>query len=716
MTFLNKTLIATAVMVSFAANAQSIQHLSANQIGSMTELRISFDDAPATPTAYYYDNKLVLDFDAVDAPSLPRSTLINLGNIGEVTTVSADGKTRVVVALNAPSTYNIGFDGNDLLLAVQGNHVASQASQTYIDDATTKSVNGTSTISLQNNPLLNPTRTVSASSQTAGLTGLRVNDNQITATLGSESVPVDVQRQGNRLVIRTAGTPIPKSLLRRINGSGLIKSVEAANHGQSGVVTINIGDDFEYQAYQSGTTLSVTVSQPELLRAPTLEEKVYTGQPLSVEFQDLPIRIVLDALAKFTNMNIVASDNVQGNITLRLQNVPWDQALDIILKSKSLAKRENGNVILVAPAVELAEQEAKELEAQQKVTTYEPLRTDYIRLNYAQAQTVFEFFEKVRSNPGRNNNNSNVNDNLGREDVGLLSDRGSVIVDTRTNTLIVKDTPKSIANIRALVEKIDIPVQQVMIEARLVNATEGFSKQLGVRWGILSNTRNLNIGGSDTTLHNYRAPRSDGVMTVDRPANLGVNLGVDGIGSSPAGRIAFSILNMSDAILDLELSALQADSRGEVISSPRVMTANQQKARISSGQQIPYQTVDEKGAVSIQFREASLVLEATPNITPEGRIGMQIDIRNGTAVGIGTPGMHIDEDNLQTNVVVDDGQTIVLGGVFRNTRGTGVDKVPFFGDLPYVGRLFKKDVRSDEKRELLIFITPKIVNDGLNRF
>jgi type IV pilus assembly protein PilQ len=503
--------------------------------------------------------------------------------------------------------------------------------------------------------------------------------------------------------------------------SGLVDSIDTKNQGQNGVITINVKEDYEYQAYQSGNQLNINIRKPELLREPTLEEKVYSGEALSMEFQDVEIRSVLDILAQFTDMNIVASDSVAGNITLRLINVPWDQALDIILKSKNLGKRENGNVILVVPSTELAEQEARELEAQQAVESYAPLRTEYIRLSYAKAADVLTLISQGSgSSGGSGTGNTNSTDNN-----TLLSNRGTVTVDERTNTLIIKDVAESIENIHKLIGKIDIPVRQVMIEARIVSATDSFSKEIGVRWGILSNgaanNRNLLVGGSNQTLWDLKDfdvetttvngqtvsyPKYD----ISRPDNLNVDLGV----ANPAGRIAFGLLSMSDVMLDLELSALQADNRGEVISTPKILTADKQTAKVSSGTQIPYQEASASGATTTSFKEAALSLEATPNITPDGKIGLQLVITNGTPTIINNQ-VAIAEDSISTNVIVEDGQTIVLGGVFKNRTSNEVSKVPFLGDLPYVGRAFRKDVRNNSKEELLIFVTPKLINDGISR-
>ena len=580
------------------------------------------------------------------------------------------------------------------------------------------------------NPLLSPQLAASQVSKQYSYDGLTAvnftagNDGggNVSIALANEAIPVDVQRQGNKLVVRLTGSTVPRNLLRRLNvNSGLVDSIDTKNQGQNGVITINVKEDYEYQAYQSGNQLNINIRKPELLREPTLEEKVYSGEALSMEFQDVEIRSVLDILAQFTDMNIVASDSVAGNITLRLINVPLEQALDIILKSKNLGKRENGNVILVAPSTELAEQEARELEAQQAVESYAPLRTEYIRLSYAKAADVLTLISQGSgSSGGSGTGNTNSTDNN-----TLLSNRGTVTVDERTNTLIIKDVSEIIENIYKLNGKIDIPVRQVMIEARIVSATDSFSKEIGVRWGILSNgaSNNLNllVGGSNQTLWDLKDfdvetttvngqtvsyPKYD----ISRPDNLNVDLGV----ANPAGSIAFGLLSMSDVMLDLELSALQADNRGEVISTPKILTADKQTAKVSSCTQIPYQEASASGATTTSFKEAALSLEATPNITPDGKIGLQLVITNGTPTIINNQ-VAIAEDSISTNVIVEDGQTIVLGGVFKNRSSNGVDKVPFLGDLPYIGRAFRRDVRNNSKEELLIFVTPKLINDGISR-
>lgn len=757
--------VSIVAVTNSAHAAQRIDNVSVVQTApAVTQMRLGFTGLPVLPAAYQLDDpsRLVLDFEQVQNGLASRFNEYNIGAINDVTTLSSDSTTRLIVGLKESGNYTTAIEGNDLLLTItdpnrpvitsdpiqdvlnNNNSMTTTAVVTPIVESSTvpvAPVRTTSKVVVKNevpadtmvvrvNPLLNPQLAASQVSKQYSYDGLSAvnfsagNDGggNVSMVLANEAIPVDVQRQGNKLVVRLTGSTVPRNLLRRLNiNSGLVGSIDTKNQGQNGVVTINMNDDYEYQAYQSGNQLNIGIKKPELLREPTLEERVYSGEPLSMEFQDVEVRSVLDILAQFTEMNIVASDSVAGNITLRLINVPWDQALDIILKSKNLGKRENGNVILVAPSTELAEQEARELEAQQAVQSYAPLRTEYIRLSYAKAQDVLTLISQGSGATGNSSGLANREDNN-----TLLSNRGTVTVDERTNTLIIKDVADSIENIHKLISKIDIPVRQVMIEARIVSATDSFSKEIGVRWGILSNgaanNRSLLVGGSDQTLWDLKdfdvetttvngQTVSYPKYTIDQKKSLNVDLGVD----NPAGRIAFGLLGISDFMLDLELSAMQADNRGEVISTPKVLTADKQKAKVSSGTQIPYQQASASGATTTSFKEAALSLEATPNITPDGKIGLQLEIRNGTPIRSLDGQVAIAEDSVSTNVIVEDGQTVVLGGVFKNRNSNEVEKVPFLGDLPYVGRAFRKDVRNTSKEELLIFITPKLINDGTSR-
>ncbi len=727
MAFLNKksafaySALAVSVMVA-QAEAATIQGLSANQINdSTTQLRITFDGKPVMPSANQTGaNQLILDFNQTSSSGLPRNMPINRGVIGSVTALNSGNLTRLMVGLNGAANYSSSVDGNQLLINVTSKEgmVPMQAQPTYAPTPapvqmapapvqpvqTVAPMQTAAPMAVQVNPLLTPTGRSMADNlngvSSINYAGKGAGGGNVTIALVNEAIPVDVQRQGNKIVVRTQGSTIPRHLLRQIQGNGLVTSVNAVNQGQSGMITLTMSGDYEYQAYQSGSSLHISVVPPKPMREPTLEEKTYTGEALSMEFQDVSVRTVLDVLGQFTTTNIVAADNVTGNITLRLINVPWDQALDIILRSKNLGKRQNGNVILVAPAAELDKQDEEELTNQQKRKIMAPVRTEYVRLNYAKAAEVIKLIDDADSR-GRSGD-------TGGKTALLESPDGVITADARTNTIIIKDTSAGINNIRALIDKIDIPVKQVMIEARVVTASETFSKEIGVNWGSTrkSDTNPFSSKNNSSWTDSHSQSRNPS-------SSLSVDLGgAAGVG----GSLTLGLLSISDMLLDLNLSALKAEGRGEVISAPKVLTADKQKARISSGKQIPYQEASASGATSVSFKEAVLSLEATPNITPDGKISLQLDIKNGDTTGETYAGVPvIREDNITTNVVLEDGQTVVLGGVFRNTIDNGQRKVPFLGDVPGLGRLFKYDKKTNEKTELLIFITPRLVNDGISR-
>ena len=758
----------SAMLVSssvFAAN--TIRNISVTTPSAMlTELNIDFANSAVTPTAYELASptRLVLDFPNVNNQISSRMQTYNQGYVNNVTTLTNDSMTRMIIELSNQATYSTRVVNNRLVVSIQPKGstpavttpaittvatnpaivtpvvtspvVENQPAVVVTEPApvivtpppvvvqtpppvavvtqTTKAAPPANTMVVKVNPLLNPAAAVVQQYNYDGLAAINFNGTSngggnISINLVNDSIPVDVQRMGDELVIRLTGATIPSRLQKQMTvGNGLVRDVIATNQGRNGVIRIAMTGDYDYKAFQTGNQLNINIDPPKRLREPTIEERTYSGAPLSLEFQDVSVRTILEVLAQHTNTNIVASDSVSGNITLRLINVPWDQALDIILKSKNLDKRVNGNVIWVAPAAELAKQESDELKAQQEKKVLDPLRTEYIRLNYAKAENVRTLIEAGRATSDRSSGNTS-----------LLTDRGTVTIDTRTNTLIVKDTAETISNIRDLISKIDIAVKQVMIEARIVSATDTFSKELGVKWGILSqgaaSNRNLLVGGNLSTIDKLKtyttATNADGTTYpvysgLTAANNLSVNLGA----ANPAGSIAFGLLSISDLLLDLELSAMQADNKGEVISSPKVLTADKQTAKIMSGTQIPYQEASASGATSTSFIEAALSLEVTPNITPEGRIGLDLSIENGSPTII-NGATAVSKDSIKTNVVVDDGQTVVLGGVFKNTLGNDVTKIPFLGDLPYVDRFFKRTSKSNNKQELLIFVTPKLVND-----
>ena len=761
----------SAMLVSSSVfAADTIRNISVTTPSAMlTELNIDFANSAVTPTAYELASptRLVLDFPNVNNQISSRIQTYNQGYVKNVTTLTNDSMTRMIIELSNQATFSTRVVNNRLVVSIQPkgstpavttvatnpaivtpvvtSPVVSQPAvvapavvvtepmpapvivtpppvvvQTpppvAVVTQTPKVAPPTNTMVVKVNPLLNPAAAVVQQYNYDGLAAINFNGTSngggnISINLVNDSIPVDVQRMGDELVIRLTGATIPSRLQKQMTvGNGLVRDIIATNQGRNGVIRITMTGDYDYKAFQTGNQLNINIDPPKRLREPTIEERTYSGAPLSLEFQDVSVRTILEVLAQHTNTNIVASDSVSGNITLRLINVPWDQALDIILKSKNLDKRVNGNVIWVAPAAELAKQEADELKAQQEKKVLDPLRTEYIRLNYAKAENVRTLIEAGRATSDRSSGSTS-----------LLTDRGTVTIDNRTNTLIVKDTAETISNIRDLISKIDIAVKQVMIEARIVTASDAFTKELGVKWGILSqgvhSNRNLLVGGSEQTIWDLKKYSMQSMTvngqtvdypsyTITRPDNLSVNLGA----ANPAGQIAFGLLSISDLLLDLELSAMQADNKGEVISSPKVLTSDKQTAKIMSGTQVPYQEASASGATSTSFKDAALSLEVTPNITPEGKIGLELLIENGTP-NYSTNPVSIDKDSINTSVVVDDGQTVVLGGIFKNILGNNVTKVPFLGDLPYVDRFFKRTSKTNNKQELLIFVTPKLVND-----
>jgi type IV pilus assembly protein PilQ len=532
-----------------------------------------------------------------------------------------------------------------------------------------------------------------------------------------------VQQQGSKIVIRTMGNKIPTHLARRLNTNDFatpVASVDAYNDKGNGVITIQSAGSYEYMAYQAENKLTISLKRPEDKSSPKAKAQVYTGNKISLDFQDIEVRRVLQLLADFTSINMVAADTVQGNITLRLKDVPWDQALDIVLKTKNLDKRRNGNVIWIAPVSELIKSEEEEAKAIAQSIKLAPIQTEYIKLSYAKAADILKLIEDSRDNKAASSNRTTNSDSLALE--SLLSSRGSAVADTRTNTLIVNDTAVNIDKIRKLIDLLDVSVKQVMIEARIVSASTDFTKEMGVKWGILSqgitSNNDLLVGGSDTTLWNLRKPTKDSdtggwKYEIERPDNLNVDLGAVTPGAS---RIAFGLISLSDFMLDLELSAVQADGYGEVISTPKVMTADKQSAKISSGKRIPYATSSGNDGPKTEFVDAVLSLDVTPSITPEGKVMLKLNItKDSQSNPTPTGQLTINKNEINTNVLVDNGETVVLGGIFEQENINSQTKVPFLGDLPYLGKFFRNDRKTDTKRELLIFVTPRIVNDTLTR-
>lgn len=696
--------VAIAVMQVASAQVSMTNIVPMSLADQGTEIRVMFDGLPPQPQAYQLEqpSRLILDFDKAQQSLKQNSIPVSTAEASSIDIASDDQRSRVIVNLKDAGAFTTRVEGNTFVLKIN-----SAKPATINTPAAVRQVQqGVSNIGFQRG------------NQGEGL---------VVIDLLGNNTPVDVQQQGSKVVVRTAGNKIPTHLARRLNTNDFatpVASIDAYNDKGNGVITIQSAGSYEYMAYQAENKLTISLKRPEDKSPTKAKAQTYTGNKISLDFQDIEVRRVLQLLADFTGINMVAADTVQGNITLRLKDVPWDQALDIVLKTKNLDKRRNGNVIWIAPVSELIKAEEEEAKALAQSVKLAPIQTEYIKLSYAKAADIEKLITQGKNaNTGNNGGSGSIsNDTLAG---GLLSPRGTVSTDPRTNTLIVNDTSQKIDQIRKMVDLLDVSVKQVMIEARIVSASTDFTREMGVKWGILSqgitNNNDLLVGGSDQTLWDLRKPTKDSdtggwKYEIERPDNLNVDLGAVTPGAS---RIAFGLISLSDFMLDLELSAVQADGYGEVISTPKVMTADKQPAKIESGKKIPYTSSSGGGANAVpktEFIDATLSLDVTPSITPEGKVMMKLNItKDSQSTPTPTGQLTINKNQIDTNVLVDNGETVVLGGIFEQENISSQVKVPFLGDLPYIGRLFRRDMKTDNKRELLIFVTPRIVNDTLTR-
>ncbi|WP_168384332.1 type IV pilus secretin PilQ [Acinetobacter indicus] len=659
---------AVAMAVMQVANAQvSITNIVPMQIpGQGTEIRVMFNGLPPQPAAYQLEqpSRLVLDFDKAQQSLKQASIPVATREASSVDVSSDAQRARLTVNLAEAGAFTTRVEGNTFILKIN----STQAAATPV--AVQQTAQGVSNIGFQR-----------------GAEG----EGQVVIDLAGSNTPVDVQQQGSKIIVRTLGNKIPAHLARRLNVNDFatpVSTIDAQNDGGNGVITIQSAGSYEYMAYQAENKLTISLKRPvDKNPFKPRAAQSYTGKKISLDFQDIEVRRVLQLLADFTGINMVAADTVQGNITLRLKDVPWDQALDIILKTKNLDKRRNGNVIWIAPVAELIKAEEEEAKAIAQSVKLAPLQTEYIQLNYAKAADI----EKLITQNKGASNSSGSGSNDGRE--SLLSSRGSVSIDARTNTLIVNDTQDFIDKIRNMVDLLDVQVKQVMVEARIVTAQTDFSRELGIRWSA-NKLNNRPVWGGDFQ------PSFD--------------LGVD-LGTGSAGTFNFGLLKISDYMLNLELTALQADGHGEVLSAPKVLTGDKQKAYILRGDQIPYQTWSAESGTTTSFVDANLKLEVTPSITPDGKVQMELKIEKDTVGQLTQAGYLINTNELETNVLVNDGETVVLGGIFDDIQQNQNERVPFLGELPVVGNLFRNNVKTNTQTELLIFVTPRIVNDSVSR-
>lgn len=651
--------------------------------------------------------RIALDFPKT-ANGLNKSSIVaDQGALKSISLAQAKDRTRMVLNLSKSVGYNTSVNGKEVVISLQGSEAA--ANNTV---AETRFSEG---------------RSNSADHAIANVDFARGKNGEgrVIVELSDANSGINIKNKGKTIVVDFVDTDVPAELQRRLNVINFntpVLYIDTIKRGKNGQIIIEPKGDWEQSAYQADKKFIVDV-RPIIQDPNKLVQgsKVgFAGEKLSLNFQNIEVRSVLQVIADFTGKNIVASDSVTGNITLRLKDVPWDQALDIIMKNKGLDKRVSGNVISIAPADELAAKEKAALEANQAIEDLEPLRTEVFTLKYQKAEN----FKKILSGDDSGGNSGDKNKSI-------LSKRGSAVWDPRTNTLFIQDTARKLDEIQSVINKIDIPVKQVMIESRLVIADDKFAKSLGARFGVTqTGTPGSSIATVSGTLGNRFTQATAGTITQgthngsiqtatsggsiltssDGLPDLMSNLPV----SNAFGSFALSLFRLSaNTLLNLELSALESDKRGKVVSSPRVTTANQQKASIASGTKIPYLQASSSGATNISFIDATLSLDVTPQITPDEKIIMELEVKKDRVgqVFFGTPS--IDTQNVKTNVLVANGETAVLGGIYEQTERNDVDKVPFFGDLPVVGHAFKRRTKQEDKTELLIFITPKIMDESL---
>jgi len=665
--------------------------------GNKVELELKLSGAAPEPLAFTIENpaRIALDFPNTSIALPSRRKDVGIGGLSTVLAAESGGRTRVVLNLDAMVPYQTRAAGNSVFvtLGAQGSAAVTAAAPVAASA---------------------PAVTAGRSIQSVDFRRGEQGGGRVVLNLSEVGAPVDVRKEAGQIILSLANTQLPDAMVKRLDVTDFatpVDTVDVTRMGANARIVIAAHGAFEELAYQSDKVFTVEVkpvSKAAAEKKATLfsPDKQYTGEKLTLNFQDIETRAVLQLLADVSGRNIVVSDSVQGNVTLRLQSVPWDQALDIVLATKGLDKRQNGNVMIIAPSDEIAAREKADLEARKEIRELEPLVSEYLQVNYAKARELSDLVK-------------------GKGKGGMLSDRGSVALDERTNTLMVQDTADRVGEIRRLVATLDIPVRQVLIESRVVVVRDDFSRDLGVRWGVTGANRHgdslLTTSGSAAGTDTMTGSAITNINTTGSPYPLdtpklsdryNVNLPV----ANPAGRVAVALLS-EHFLVDLELSALQAEGKGEVISSPRVITANQKEAFIKQGVEIPYQQASSSGATTTQFKEAVLSLTVTPLITPDDRIIMDLKVTKDSVGKVitnerGGQVPSIDTRSVETQVLVNNGQTVVLGGIYETEQGEDMNKVPLLGDIPGLGNLFRSSTRVSKKSELLIFVTPKILKEG----
>jgi type IV pilus assembly protein PilQ len=675
------------------AQANSIEAFDVVQQAGSVVVRITTKEPlKSVPPNFTVASPARIAFDfANTANALGRTSQdIAQGELRSMNVVQGADRTRLVLNLRRSVAHEATLDGRTLVVTLSAPAAAQAAPGGQVAHFAEGRADATHAI-----------RDVDFRRGPAG-------EGRVVIDLSDTSTGIDIRQQGQNLVIDFLKTSLPANLRRRLDVVDFatpVQSVSAFQQGENVRMVIEPRGLWEHNAYQSDTQFVVEVKPVTVDPTRVSQRGRYTGEKLSLNFQNVEVRAVLNVIADFTDLNIITSDTVGGSITLRLKDVPWDQALDIILQTRGLDSRRNGNVIWIAPRDELATREKLALEAQQQIGDLEQTRTESFQMNYQKAADV----QRLLSDPQQR----------------ILSKRGSAVVDARTNTLFVQDTPSRLEEVRKLIAKVDIPVRQVMIEARIVEANDTFSKSLGARLGyndfapaghrIGGNSGpRYHIGGSLDSVAGQAAGGAQGGNTTLIPGSLAVNMAAVGFNAFNAGQFSFILFNSAlTRFLNLEITAAEADGRGKIIASPRVLTADQVEALIEQGTEIPYQQATSSGATSVSFRKANLALRVKPQITPDGNIIMTLDVNKDAPGQQTASGLAINTKHVKTEVLVENGGTVVIGGIFEQADRSDTTKVPFFGDLPYIGFLFKNNVTTSTKTELLVFITPRIVNERL---
>jgi len=682
--------------------------------GNRLQISLELSEEAVKPLSFTIDNPARIAFDFANTGSkLPkRSQPIGVGIAQSITTISTKTKTRVILNLTEVVPYQVTTQGKNVLITLD-----SESTGTAFE------ANDTATgATLADAPRF--------SDKPRGIENIdfrrgEEGEGRVVIKLTEANIPMDITEEFGKVVVKFLGIKLPDELRQTLDVLDFatpVKSISSFEEDDNVRIEIEpVNSNYEQVAYQANNIFTIELKpiSKEELEEVKKEKFGYTGERLSLNFQDIPVRAVLQLIADFTSLNVVVSDSVDGNLTLRLKNVPWDQALDIILKAKGLSKRESGTVMMIAPSEEIAAQEKIDLEAQQSITELAPIRSAFFTINFAKVGELAALFtgDSTSSSDGEDSGNSTA--------TGILSSRGSVIIDERTNTLIVKDTEEVISEIRRTLKKLDIPIRQVMISSRIVIAQDEFTKELGSRFGVTRAASNSNgfgvttgtFQGADTIassgIANITAGGSPEPFTlpsgVDAADRLNVNLATPGA----AGSLAFAVLSGS-SLIDLEISALQAENKGEVVSSPRVVTADRHEAHIEQGVEIPYLSAASSGATQVQFKKAVLSIVVTPQITPDDRVIMDLAVTNDTVGDIFSGIPSIDTREVGTQVLVNNGDTVVLGGIYQQITRDETEKVPFLGDIPIIGYFFRHTLESDQRRELLIFVTPKILKDAFS--